>query len=136
MCKISKDGISGQTEEKACPIMLVVASDPMLFKLLTMALPLELACEVLTINSARSVEQAAKHLRLDLLIIDERLINDKAYDLSDRLHRITGLEHLPTLFLNVTLMPSSESKYYPSCFLQWPWKIEALYAAVRSLLPG
>ncbi len=114
--------------------MLVVASDPMLLKLLTMALPLELACEVLTLNSTRNVELAAKHLRPDLLIIDEMLINGKAHDLSDRLHRIAGLEYLPTLFLNVTLMSPGESMRYPTCFLKWPWKMEALYAAVGSLL--
>ncbi len=123
-----------QIDRIVLPTMLVVASDPMLVKLLTMALKLELACEILTVDSARKAEEAAKRLRPALLILGEGFINHKAQDLSDRLHSIEGLEQMPTLFLNAAVLPQSDSKGYPTCFLGWSWKVEALYAAVRTLL--
>lgn len=131
---IWKENIPEQTDRKAQPTMLVVASDPMLVKLLTMALTLELACEVVTVDHARKAEEAAKHFSPALLILDEGFFQDRALDLSDHLHRIDGLEQLPTLFLNGVVLHDSENKCYPTYFLGWSWKVEAFYNAVRTLL--
>ena len=131
---VGKENTPEQTDRKTIPTVLVVASDPKMLKLLTMALSLELACEVITVVSARKAEEAVKRLRPALLILDEEIINEKAQDLSDRLHRIAGLEQLPTLFLNAATLTQGESKCYPACFLTWSWKVEALYAAVQALI--
>lgn len=114
--------------------MLVVASDPKLLKLLHMALTLEFGCEVLTVKSARSAQEGAKRFRPALLILDEQLLNDQTADLDARLHRIAGLEQLPTLFLNATSSSQPDRHAYPTRFLEPSWKVEALYAAVRALL--
>jgi hypothetical protein len=68
------------------------------------------------------------------LILDEQLLDHKARDLSARLHRIAGLEQLPTLFLGVAVPSKMESQGYPTRFLGLSWKVEALYTAVRELL--
>ena len=129
-----KENKTEQTDREALPTMLVVASDPKVLKLLTMALSLELACEVFTIDNPRKAEESARRLRPSLLILDEEIINAKAHELSERLHRIAGLEQLPTLFINAEVLQQSERKCYPTRFLTWSWKLEALYAAVRALL--
>ncbi len=114
--------------------MLVVASDPKLLKLLRMALTLEFGCEILTVKSARSAQEIVKRCRPALLILDDQLLNDQTADLDARLHRIAGLEPLPTLFLNATSSSQPDRYAYPTRFLEPSWKAEALYAAVRALL--
>jgi hypothetical protein len=52
----------GQADRVAPPTILVVATDPKLLKLLHMALSLELDGEVLTVDNARSAEEAARRL--------------------------------------------------------------------------
>jgi DNA-binding response OmpR family regulator len=121
--------------KQATPLtMLVVASDPKLLKLLHMALWLEFGCSVLTVQSARGAEEVAKRSRPALLILDEQFLNDKTHDLDARLHRIAGLEQLPTLFLNATSSSQHDHQGCPTRFLEPSWKVEALYAAVRALL--
>ncbi len=129
-----KENKTEQTDLKALPTMLVVASNPTVLKLLTMALSLELACEVITVDNPRKAEESARRLKPSLLILDEEIINAKAHELSDHLHRIAGLEQLPTLFINAEVLPQIESMCYPTSFLTWSWKLEAFYAAVRALL--
>ena len=120
---------------QAVPLtMLVVASDPKLLKLLHMALSLEFGCSVLTAQSARSAQELAHHARPALLILGEQFLNDKTADLEARLHRIAGLEELPTLFLNAMSPFQPASQAYPTHFLEPSWRVEALYDAVRALL--
>lgn len=114
--------------------ILVVASDPKLLKLLHMALTLEFGCDVLAVKSAGSAQEAVKRCRPALLILDEQFLNDQTADLDARLHRIAGLEPLPTLFLNATSSSRPGRQAYPTRFLELSWKVEALYAAVRALL--
>lgn len=121
-----------QADRIAPPTILVVASDLKLLKLLDMALALEFGCSVLTLDSGRSAETAVQRLKPDLLILDEQLLDDNARDLGARLHRIAGLEQLPTLLLHVAV--PSQSQSYPTRFLGLSWKVEALYAAVQALL--
>ncbi len=129
-----KEYTPGQGDPAAPPTILVVANDPKLLKLLGMALSLEFGCPVLTAQSARSAEEAAKCSRPALFILDEQFLNDKAHDLGTRLHCVAGLEHLPTLFLNTAHSSQRTSQGYPTRFLRFSWKVEALYEAVRALL--
>jgi response regulator RpfG family c-di-GMP phosphodiesterase len=121
-------------EQAIPPTMLVVASDPKLLKLLHMALSLEFGCSVRTVKSARSAQEAAQRSRPALLILDEEFLNDRTADPDARLHRIAGLEQLPTLFLNATDLSQLNRQGYPTRFLAPSWKVEALYAVVRELL--
>jgi response regulator RpfG family c-di-GMP phosphodiesterase len=97
-----------------------------------MALSLELACSVLTLDSGSRAETAAQRIKPDLLILDEYLLDRRARDLGTRLHSLTGLERVPTLLINVAV--PSQSQSYPTLFLSTSWKIEELYAAVHALL--
>ena len=86
-----------------------------------MALSLELACSVLTLDSGSRAETAAQRIKPDLLILDEvtaALPSD--------------LAEVPTLLINVAV--PSQSQSYPTLFLSTSWKIEELYAAVHALL--
>jgi len=76
---------------------------------------------------------AAQRSRPALFLLDEQFLNDKAHDLGARLHRIAGLEQLPTLFLNSDSSQRT-SQDYPTRFLGFSWKVEALYEVVRALL--
>ena len=131
---VEEEQASGRADRVVPPTILVVAADPKLLKLLHMALSLEVDGEVLTVDNARSAEEAARRLEPDLLILDEQLINHRAQDLSARLHRIAGLEQLPTLFLGVAVPSQMESHSYPTHYLGLSWKVEALYVAVWELL--
>ena len=127
-----KEHTPEQADRTAPPTILVVASDLKLLKLLDMALSLEFACSVLTLDSGRSAETAVQRITPDLVILDEHLLDRRAADLGIRLHRVAGLEQVPTLFINVAV--ASQSQSYPTRFLSTSWKIEALYAAVYELL--
>jgi response regulator RpfG family c-di-GMP phosphodiesterase len=122
----------GPTDRAAHPTIMVVASDLKVLKLLDMALSLEMACRVLTLERGSSAETAAQRITPDLLILDEYLLDRRAADLGTQLHRVTGLEQVPTLFINAAVPPQSQS--YPARFLSTSWKIEELYAAVHALL--
>lgn len=124
----------GPTDWAAIPTIMVVATDLKLLKLLDMALSLELESSVLTLDSGSSAETAAQHIKPDLLILDEHLLDRRARDLGTRLHSVTGLERVPTLLINVAVPSQSESQSYPTLFLSTSWKMEELYAAVYTLL--
>ncbi len=99
-----------------------------------MALSLELACSVLTLDSGSSAETAAQRITPARLILDEHLLDRRARDLGTRLHRVTGLEQVPTLLINADVPVPSQSQSYPTRFLSTSWKMEELYAAVHVLL--
>ena len=124
----------GHTDGAAIPKIMVVASDLKLLKLLVMALSLELTCEVLTLDGGRSAEKAAKWIQPDLLILDEHLLDCRARELGTQLHSVTGLERVPTLLINASVLSRSESQSYPTLFLSTSWKIVELYAAMHALL--
>ena len=123
-----------QTEQAKKPSILVVASDPKLRKLLDMALSLELGCPVHMVDNARKADEVVTRLTPALMIVDEQLLTENAHDLSARLHRIAGLEQLPTLFLNVPDLSQDGHQGYPIRFLEPSWKVVDLYAAVQALL--
>jgi response regulator RpfG family c-di-GMP phosphodiesterase len=131
---VGNDPIPGHTNRGALPIIMVVANDLKLLKLLNMALKLELACDVLTFASGKSAEETAKSVPPDLFIIDEHLLDLKASELADQLHGIKGLERVPTLIFNAATAPLSESQGYPLIVLRMRWKMDELYAAVYQLL--
>lgn len=124
----------GSTGGAALPTILVVASDVKLLKLLDMALSLEMACAVLTLDSGRSAVTAVQRIMPDLLILDEHLLDLRARELSAQLHRIARLERMPTLLLNADLSSQNESLSYPMRFLSRSWKMEEFYAALHALL--
>jgi response regulator RpfG family c-di-GMP phosphodiesterase len=124
----------GHTDWAATPTIMVVASDLKLLKLLDMALSLELACEVLTLDNGRGAETAAQRIKPDLLILDEHLLDRKARDLGTQLHSVAGLERVPTLLINAAVPSRDVSQGYPTLFLSPAWKMEELYAAVHELL--
>jgi response regulator RpfG family c-di-GMP phosphodiesterase len=126
--------IAGHTDPGALPLIMVVANDLTLLKLVNMALSLELACDVLTFASGKSAEETAKRMTPDLFIIDEHLFDLAASELADQLHSIKGLERVPTLILNAATGFLSESQSYPMISLRMRWKIEEVYAAVYQLL--
>jgi response regulator RpfG family c-di-GMP phosphodiesterase len=131
-----KEHTPARAERSAPLTILVVASDLKLLKLLDMALSLEFACTVLTVESARRAEETAIRITPDLLILDEQLLDHNVADLGARLHRIAGLSQLPTLLLHVAApsQDQSENQSYPIRSLGPSWKVEALYAAVQALL--
>ena len=136
-CAITeKEHTPRRLEQAPVPRILVVANDPQLLKLLSMALSLEFACEVLTVDSARRAEEVSQRLTPTLVIIDEQLLDQDAQDLSVHLHRLGGLGQLPTLFLNVTTPSHAQRANHPysTHFLGLSWRVEALYAAVQVLL--
>jgi response regulator RpfG family c-di-GMP phosphodiesterase len=122
-----------QPERPDRPTIFVLTGDFPLLKLVRMALSLELAADILGFAGA-SAEETARYRKPDLLLLDAHLHTYAARELADRLHRIKGLEGVPTLFLNATTALRSESQRYPCLFLASPWKMEALYAAVHELL--
>jgi response regulator RpfG family c-di-GMP phosphodiesterase len=124
----------GSTGGAALPTILVVASDVKLLKLLDMALSLEMGCAVLTLDNSSSAVTAAQRIVPDLLILDEHLLDRRAADLGAQLHRLLGLERVPTLLLNAEMPPQHESQSYPIRFLSRSWKMEEFYAAVHALL--
>lgn len=115
-------------------MIMVVANDLTLLKLVNMALSLEVACDVLTFASGKSAEETAKSVTPDLFIIDEHLLDLAAGELADKLHSIKGLERVPTLIVNAATVSLSESQSYPMILLRMRWKIDELYAAVYELL--
>jgi response regulator RpfG family c-di-GMP phosphodiesterase len=129
-----KEHTPAQADRTAPPTILVVASDLKLLKLLDMGLSLEFACTVFTLDSGRSAETAVQRITPDLLILDEHLLDRRAAVLGTQLHRVTGLERVPTLLINVAVPFQSESQGYPTRLLGTSWKLEELYAAVHALL--
>ena len=124
-----------QAERTAPLTVLVVASDLKLLKLLDMALSLEFAGTILTLDSGKSAATTMQRIRPDLVILDEYLLDRRAADLDAQLHHIAGLERVPTLFLNAAVpSQSEESLSYPTRFLGLSWRVEDLYAAVHALL--
>jgi response regulator RpfG family c-di-GMP phosphodiesterase len=124
----------GHTDRTALPTIMVVANDLKLLKLLDMALSLEVPCKVLTLDSGSSAETAAQRITPDLLILDEHLLDRRARDLGMQLHRVTGLERVPTLLINAAVPSQSDSQSYLTLLLSTSWKMEELYAAVHELL--
>lgn len=129
-----KEQVPGATGGMALPIILIVASDVKLLKLLNMALSLERECVVLTLDNGSSAVTAVQRMMPDLLILDEHLLDRRAADLGAQLHHLPGLERVPTLLLNAEMPPQHESQSYPIRFLSRSWKMEEFYAAVHALL--
>jgi response regulator RpfG family c-di-GMP phosphodiesterase len=124
-----------EAAQPASPLtVLLVADDPHVLTLLRMALALEFGCSVLTAQSAWSVQEVAQRSRPALLILDETLLKEQIHAVAARLHRIAGLEQLPTLVINAVGPFNDEREGYPVRFLEPSWKVAALYAAVRTLL--
>jgi response regulator RpfG family c-di-GMP phosphodiesterase len=126
-----KEQAPDQADRAAPPTILVVASD---LKLLDMALSLEFACTILTLDSGKSAATTMQRITPDLVILDEYLLDRRAADLGAQVHRIAGLERVTTLFINAAVPFQSESQSYSTRFLSTSWKIEEFYAAVHALL--
>ncbi|MBA2679984.1 MAG: hypothetical protein H0U76_16510 [Ktedonobacteraceae bacterium] len=120
-------------DQALSPTIIVVANDLKLLKLLSLALKIEFACEVLSFISARSVEETIMYVRPDLLILDEHMVDCNARTFAARMHSIPGIEGVPTLFINGNISYQSESQEYVIRSLGSSWNIEVLYAAVYEL---
>ena len=121
-------------ERAVHPTIMVVANDLTLLKLLDMALILELSCDVLPFASGRSAHETAKRITPDLVILDEQLVDPPAWELTDQLHSIPGLDRMPLLIINAATAMLSESQSYPLILLRMRWNMQELYAAVSQLL--
>jgi DNA-binding NtrC family response regulator len=125
---------SGELPRASHLSIMVVATDPAILKLLTMALKLEYECEVLTFTSEGSLLETAKHYKPDLMIIYSQLLGLNALELADRLHSIKGLENVPTILTHAPVASWSQSQHSHLIVLNMPFTLEELYAAVTKVL--
>lgn len=115
-------------ERRTQATVLVVTPDLTLLKLLSMALKLELDCEVLGFTSSRNAEATMRSISPDLVILDEQFFDGQMQSLADHLHRT----QIPTLFLNA--QQAARNPENATISLDSPWKVEVFYAAVHHLL--
>jgi DNA-binding NtrC family response regulator len=125
---------SGKTVGAGLPTILAVASDLTQLKLLKMALQLEVDCEVLAFERARSALETARHVRPDLVVIHFHLIDLDALELADQLHSMKGVESVPMLLTHVPFAPGNTVLRPYLTILTQPFKLEAFYAAVQMCL--
>jgi DNA-binding NtrC family response regulator len=117
---------------------MVVATDPAILKLLSMALKLEYECEILTFTSEGRLLETAKYSKPDLVIIYSQLLGLSALELADRLHSIKGFENVPTILTHAPVASWSQNQHSHLIVLSMPFTLEELYAAVTKVLaaPG
>jgi response regulator RpfG family c-di-GMP phosphodiesterase len=122
----------GKTDGASTRTVLLVAVDVSVLKMLEMALKVEYECEVLPFRNGSSALEAIKGVRPDLMVIHSLLLSQSAHDLADQLHRIEGLERVPTILTHVPTASQSESQGRHLIVLGLPFNLQDFYAAVNS----
>ena len=126
--------IHGKREGEDLPIILVIAPQVTLLKLLEMALKLEFACDVLAFVSARGALETAKTVRPALVIIHAHLHDLDALELADRLHNMQGFESVPMLLTHAPVDFWHKSQRSHLIVLTMPFVLEDFYAAAHICL--
>jgi DNA-binding NtrC family response regulator len=124
----------GRKDRRAAPTILVVITDLPFNAFLVDALKIRFACEVLSVTTGRSALETVKRVKPDLVIIDYRLFDLNALELSDRLHGFKELASVPTIITNLHMTSWSEYKRGHIIYLRTPFQLKELYAAVKKAL--
>ncbi|HLJ35359.1 MAG TPA: hypothetical protein VKU38_17020 [Ktedonobacteraceae bacterium] len=131
---VEAEDIPVRTDQRDVLMMLVVASDRKMLKLLDMALSTEFECDILAFASGKSAEETAKQVRLDLVVIDAHLLDSTALELADRLHAIKVVESVPMLLVNTPRAWGNISQRNHTLFLHAPFVLADFYSAVNTCL--
>lgn len=126
--------MSGKREGEDLPIILVIAPQVTLLKLLEMALKLEFACDVLAFVSARGALETAKTVRPALVIIHAHLHDLDALELADRLHCMQGFASVPMLLTHTPADSWHKSQRSNPIVITMPFVLEDFYAAAHVCL--
>ena len=126
--------IPGKREGEDLPIILVIAPQVTLLKLLVMSLQLEFACEVLAFVGARAALETAKTVRPALVIIHAHLHDLDALELADRLHDMQGFASVPMLLTHTPADFWHKGQRSHLIVLTMPFVLEDFYAAAHICL--
>ena len=129
-----KEQIFEKIDDASLAMIVVVATDASMLKMLEMALKVEYPCEVFPFISGRSALKAVNHIKPDLVIIHSQLLEMNALTLVDHLHSLEGLESVPTILTHTPLVSESESQGPYLIALGMPFALEDLYASVNICL--
>lgn len=121
-------------EKAASPTILLVATDPSVLKMLSMALQVEDGYEILTFSKSMSALQAARRIKPDLIIIHSQLLGHDALALAARFHHLEGRASVPIILTHEPAAPSYQQSDPYLVVLGQSFSLEAFYAAVHRCL--
>ena len=121
-------------EKLSNPTILVIEYELTLNALLVDALQMEFAAVVHAVTTGRSALKTARMVVPTIFIIDCELPDMDAAELSDRLHAIKHLEHIPTILIDSRAESLHESKRYLVLSLRKPFLLQNLYQVVKQAL--
>lgn len=117
--------------------ILIVEDDPDTGLVLVSALEHYTLFSPLLVESGIEALQMAQKRKPDLLLLDYWLGGMDGIELSDRLHRISGLETVPTIVMSAATMPLEREEQLSArqiVFLRKPFDLDALFATIADLL--
>ena len=121
-------------DRTAALTILVVINDLKFNEFLVDALKIMFACEVLSVTTGWSALETVKRVKPDLVIIDYRLFDLNALELSDRLHGLKELASVPTIITNLHMTSWSERQRGHIIYLRTLFQLKDLYEAVKKAL--
>lgn len=130
MTHVKRPASPGQEQEATPFTVMAVSPDPTQRKLLSMALHLEWACEVLTCENVQVAEQRITTQTIHLVLLDALDRENAVLQIIERLRQCSGRSELPVLVLNAET--AFQSKFLV-CFTR-SWKMAPFYTAIRHLL--
>lgn len=125
-----------EPEEAHQPLIVVVASESDVRKMLVLALQVECQGEIIGVSSGAEAVKVIAQFKPSLVVISSQPFDLAALPLAQQLHALAGCEHMPVILTQPVAQGSSESQPPRLVFLLAPFTIEALYAAVHRCLEG
>jgi PleD family two-component response regulator len=129
-----KESVPGKPEDASLPMILLVATDASVLKMLQMALKIEYLCKVLPFSNGRSALEAVKSVRPDLIVIHSLLLGLNALELAAQLHSIEGRANVPVLLTHAPVASYSDGQEPHLIVLGQPFVLDDLYSAINTCL--
>lgn len=122
------------SNEMTQAMMVVIATDESVLKMLVLVLQVEYECPIVPCNSGREVVEWLRQHKPDLVIVHWELIGSDALELADEVHSIEGLQNIPILLTHVPFVRESERRGPSLLLLGTPFAVGELYAAITTCL--
>jgi CheY-like chemotaxis protein len=113
--------------------ILVVEDDTSIGEFLVQLLVQETPYRALLVTDGFQALDIIRNIKPDLLILDYRLQKMTGVDLYDRLHTMTGLEHIPGIIISANL-PKDELQKRTLVGISKPFELSDLLGTVDKLL--
>lgn len=130
-----KEMRAGNTGDASTSLILVVAPDAGVRKMLHLALKVEFASEILLFSNARDALEAVKSAIPDIIIVHSLLPHFDTHKFATQIHGIRGRESVPIILTHEQEAPDSKGQEPDQVILlEQPFMVENLYSVIQACL--